>query len=167
MGSFIVVIVPQRFPQVATVGLDTQIERTSRMPRVLDKVEQPGIMTEEEEVTSGEEEHLPDLQEKPSFKPRRSASVSQQEEKTTTIKKKFSILSLVELDPVVTAPASPTSSTRTTSDSKMGSTTGTTFLNMESLLATDLLQRKLSLMSNKLVTTMKSDEQEEVQLSEK
>ena len=149
------------------MGLDTQIERTSRMPRVLDKVEQPGIMTEEEEVTSGEEEHLPDLQEKPSFKPRRSASVSQQEEKTTTIKKKFSILSLVELDPVVTAPASPTSSTRTTSDSKMGSTTGTTFLNMESLLATDLLQRKLSLMSNKLVTTMKSDEQEEVQLSEK
>ena len=137
------------------------------MPRVLDKVEQPGIMTEEEEVTSGEEEHLPDLQEKPSFKPRRSASVSQQEEKTTTIKKKFSILSLVELDPVVTAPASPTSSTRTTSDSKMGSTTGTTFLNMESLLATDLLQRKLSLMSTKLVTTMKSDEQEEVQLSEK
>ena len=153
---------------MATVGLDTQIERTSRMPRVLDKVEQqPGIMTEEEEVTSGEEEHLPDLQEKPSFKPRRSASVSQQEEKTTTIKKKFSILSLVELDPVVTAPASPTSSTRTTSDSKMGSTTGTTFLNMESLLATDLLQRKLSLMSTKLVTTMKSDEQEEVQLSEK
>ena len=149
------------------MGLDTQIERTSRMPRVLDKVEQPGIMTEEEEVTSGEEEHLPDLQEKPSFKPRRSASVSQQEEKTTTIKKKFSILSLVELDPVVTAPASPTSSTRTTSESKMGSTTGTTFLNMESLLATDLLQRKLSLMSNKLVTTMKSDEQEEVQLSEK
>ena len=150
------------------MGLDTQIERTSRMPRVLDKVEQqPGIMTEEEEVTSGEEEHLPDLQEKPSFKPRRSASVSQQEEKTTTIKKKFSILSLVELDPVVTAPASPTSSTRTTSDSKMGSTTGTTFLNMESLLATDLLQRKLSLMSTKLVTTMKSDEQEEVQLSEK
>ena len=149
------------------MGLDTQIERTSRMPRVLDKVEQPGIMTEEEEVTSGEEEHLPDLQEKPSFKPRRSASVSQQEEKTTTIKKKFSILSLVELDPVVTAPASPTSRTRTTSDSKMGSTTGTTFLNMESLLATDLLQRKLSLMSNKLVTTMKSDEQEEVQLSEK
>ena len=152
------------------MGLDTQIERTSRMPRVLDKVDfeqQPGIMTEEEEVTSGEEEHLPDLQEKPSFKPRRSASVSQQEEKTTTIKKKFSILSLVELDPVVTAPASPTSSTRTTSDSKMGSTTGTTFLNMESLLATDLLQRKLSLMSNKLVTTMKSDEQEEVQLSEK
>ena len=140
------------------------------MPRVLDKVDfeqQPGIMTEEEEVTSGEEEHLPDLQEKPSFKPRRSASVSQQEEKTTTIKKKFSILSLVELDPVVTAPASPTSSTRTTSDSKMGSTTGTTFLNMESLLATDLLQRKLSLMSTKLVTTMKSDEQEEVQLSEK
>ena len=149
------------------MGLDTQIERTSRMPRVLDKVEQPGIMTEEEEVTSGEEEHLPDLQEKPSFKPRRSASVSQQEEKTTTIKKKFSILSLVELDPVVTAPASPTSSTRTTSDSKMGSTTGTTFLNMESLLATDLLQRKLSLMSTKLVTTMKSDEQEEGQLSEK
>ena len=152
------------------MGLDTQIERTSRMPRVLDKVEQqPGIMTEEEEVTSGEEEHLPDLQEKPSFKPRRSASVSQQEEKTTTtqIKKKFSMLSLVELDPVVTAPASPTSSTRTTSDSKMGSTTGTTFLNMESLLATDLLQRKLSLMSTKLVTTMKSDEQEEVQLSEK
>ena len=150
------------------MGLDTQIERTSRMPRVLDKVEQqPGIMTEEEEVTSGEEEHLPDLQEKPSFKPRRSASVSQQEEKTTTIKKKFSILSLVELDPVVTAPASPTSSTRTTSESKMGSTTGTTFLNMESLLATDLLQRKLSLMSTKLVTTMKSDEQEEVQLSEK
>ena len=152
------------------MGLDTQIERTSRMPRVLDKVDfeqQPGIMTEEEEVTSGEEEHLPDLQEKPSFKPRRSASVSQQEEKTTTIKKKFSILSLVELDPVVTAPASPTSSTRTTSDSKMGSTTGTTFLNMESLLATDLLQRKLSLMSTKLVTTMKSDEQEEVQLSEK
>ena len=154
------------------MGLDTQIERTSRMPRVLDKVDfeqQPGIMTEEEEVTSGEEEHLPDLQEKPSFKPRRSASVSQQEEKTTTtqIKKKFSILSLVELDPVVTAPASPTSSTRTTSESKMGSTTGTTFLNMESLLATDLLQRKLSLMSTKLVTTMKSDEQEEVQLSEK
>ena len=39
---------------MATVGLDTQIERTSRMPRVLDKVEQqPGIMTEEEEVLVG------------------------------------------------------------------------------------------------------------------
>ena len=132
--------------QVATVGLDTQIERTTRTPGDLNKVEleqQPGIMTEEEEVTSGEEEHLPDLQEKPSFKARKSIdSVSQQGEKIK-IKKKFSILSFVEFDPVTTAPASPTSSTSST----LGSTAGTTFLNMESLLATDLLQRKLSMMS--------------------
>ena len=129
------------------MGLDTQIERTMGMPGEVSKVEleqQPGIMTEEEEVTSGEEEHLPDLKEKPRFKARKSLdSVSQQGETTTQIKKKFSILSLVEFDPVVTAPPSPTSSTGTT----LGSTKGSTFLNMESLLATDLLQRKLSMMS--------------------
>ena len=133
------------------MGLDTQIERTMGMPGEVSKVEleqQPGIMTEEEEVTSGEEEHLPDLKEKPRFKARKSLdSVSQQGETTTQIKKKFSILSLVEFDPVVTAPASPTSSTGTTMGSSKGSTKGSTFLNMESLLATDLLQRKLSMMS--------------------
>ena len=149
------------------MGLDTQIERTTRMPGHLNKVEQqPGVMTEEEEVTSGEEEHLPDLQEKPNFKARKSMdSVSQQGEKTkmTQIKKKFSILSLVEFDPV-TAPASPTSSPSST----IGSTGGTTFLNMESLLATDLLQRKLSMMSmSKLMATVKSNEQDEAQQSEK
>ena len=142
-------------------------------------------------TSSGEEEHLPDLQEKPRFKASKSMEdiVSQQGEKTTTtqLKKKFSILSFVEFDPVVTAPPSPTSSTGTTmgltmgstmgstkgstkgstmgstmgstagttmgstmgstKGSTTGSTTGTTFLTMESLLATDLLQRKLSMMS--------------------
>ena len=144
------------------MGLDTQIERTTRMPGDLNmnKVEleqQPGTVTEEEEVTSGEEEHLPNLQEKPRFKARISMdSTSQKGEKTMQIKKKFSILSFVEFDPVTTAPASPTSSTNST----MGSTAGTTFLNMESLLATDLLQRKLSMMSMpKLMTTVKSDEE--------
>ena len=148
------------------MGLDTQIERRGDLS--MNKVEleqQPGIMTEEEEVTSGEEEQMPDLEEKPRFKARKSLdTASQQGEKTTTtanqIKKKFSILSFVEFDPVTTAPASPTSST--------SSTMATTFLNMESLLATDLLQRKLSMMSmSKLKATIKSDEQEEAQQSEK
>ena len=148
------------------MGLDTQIERRGDLS--MNKVEleqQPGIMTEEEEVTSGEEEQMPDLEEKPRFKARKSLdTASQQGEKTTTttnqIKKKFSILSFVEFDPVTTAPASPTSST--------SSTMATTFLNMESLLATNLLQRKLSMMSMpKLMTTMKSDEEEEAQQSEK
>ena len=148
------------------MGLDTQIERRGDLS--MNKVEleqQPGIMTEEEEVTSGEEEQMPDLEEKPRFKARKVMdTASQQGEKTTTtanqIKKKFSILSFVEFDPVTTAPASPTSST--------SSTMATTFLNMESLLATDLLQRKLSMMSmSKLKATIKSDEQEEAQQSEK
>ena len=152
------------------MGLDTQIERTTRMPGDLNMKEveleqQPGTMTEEEEVTSGEEEQLPELQEKPRLKASKSMdSASQKGEKLTQIKKKFSILSLVEFDPVTTAPGSPTSSTSST----MGSMAGTTFLNMESLLATDLLQRKLSMMSMpKLMTTVKSDEEEEAGQSEK
>ena len=96
------------------MGLDTQIERTIRIPEELDKElyeeeieQQPGTITEEEEVTSGEEEQVPDLKERPNFKPRRSMdSVSQEGEKP--VKKKFSILSLVELDPVTSAPTSPT-----------------------------------------------------------
>ena len=52
------------------MGLDTHIERTIRIPEELDKeqseeeMEQPGTITEEEEVTSGEEEQVPDLKEK-------------------------------------------------------------------------------------------------------
>ena len=123
------------------MGLDTQIERTIRIPEELDKEQseeemeqQPGTITEEEEVTSGEEEQVPDLKERPNFKPRRSMdSVSQEGEKP--VKKKFSILSLVELDPVTTGPTSPTLSS------------DTSFLNLDALLSTDLLQRKLSVMS--------------------
>ena len=123
------------------MGLDTQIERTIRIPEELDKEQyeeemeqQPGTITEEEEVTSGEEEQVPDLKERPNFKPRRSMdSVSQEGEKP--VKKKFSILSLVELDPVTTVPTSPTLSS------------DTSFLNLDALLSTDLLQRKLSVMS--------------------
>ena len=123
------------------MGLDTQIERTIRIPEELDKEQfeeemeqQPGTITEEEEVTSGEEEQVPDLKERPNFKPRRSMdSVSQEGEKP--VKKKFSILSLVELDPVTTVPTSPTLSS------------DTSFLNLDALLSTDLLQRKFSVMS--------------------
>ena len=76
------------------MGLDTQIERTIRIPEDLDKEQseeemeqQPGTITEEEEVTSGEEEQVPDLKERPNFKPRRSMdSVSQEGERP--VKKK-------------------------------------------------------------------------------
>ena len=125
------------------MGLDTQIERTIRIPEELDKEQyeeemeqQPGTITEEEEVTSGEEEQVPDLKERPNFKPRRSMdSESQQENGEKPVKKKFSILSLVELDPVASGPTSPTLSS------------DTSFLNLDALLSTDLLQRKLSVMS--------------------
>ena len=138
------------------MGLDTQIERTTRMPGDLNmnKVEleqQPGTVTEEEEVTSGEEEQVPDLKERPNFKPRRSMdSVSQEGEKP--VKKKFSILSLVELDPVTTGPTSPTVSS------------DTSFLNLDALLSTDLLQRKLSVMSvSKMLSSGKNGGSEPIE----
>ena len=140
------------------MGLDTQIERTIRIPEELDKEQseeemeqQPGTITEEEEVTSGEEEQVPDLKERPNFKPRRSMdSVSQQGEKQ--VKKKFSILSLVELDPVTTVPTSPTLSS------------DTSFLNLDALLSTDLLQRKLSVMSvSKMLSSGKNGGSEPIE----
>ena len=140
------------------MGLDTQIERTIRIPEELDKEQseeemeqQPGTITEEEEVTSGEEEQVPDLKERPNFKPRRSMdSVSQEGEKP--VKKKFSILSLVELDPVTSAPTSPTLSS------------DTSFLNLDALLSTDLLQRKLSVMSvSKMLSSGKNGGSEPIE----
>ena len=140
------------------MGLDTQIERTIRIPEELDKEQseeemeqQPGTITEEEEVTSGEEEQVPDLKERPNFKPRRSMdSVSQQGEKP--VKKKFSILSLVELDPVTSVPTSPTLSS------------DTSFLNLDALLSTDLLQRKLSVMSvSKMLSSGKNGGSEPIE----
>ena len=139
------------------MGLDTQIERTIRIPEELDKeqseeeMEQPGTVTEEEEVTSGEEEQVPDLKERPNFKPRRSMdSVSQEGEKP--VKKKFSILSLVELDPVTTGPTSPTLSS------------DTSFLNLDALLSTDLLQRKFSVMSvSKMLSSGKNGGSEPIE----
>ena len=140
------------------MGLDTQIERTIRIPEELDKEQseeemeqQPGTITEEEEVTSGEEEQVPDLKERPNFKPRRSMdSVSQEGEKP--VKKKFSILSLVELDPVTSAPTSP----KLSSD--------TSFLNLDALLSTDLLQRKLSVMSvSKMLSSGKNGGSEPIE----
>ena len=147
--------------QVTTVGLDTQIERTIRIPEELDKEQseeemeqQPGTITEEEEVTSGEEEQVPDLKERPNFKPRRSMdSVSQEGEKgEKPVKKKFSILSLVELDPVTTGPTSPTLSS------------DTSFLNLDALLSTELLQRKLSVMSvSKMLSSGKNGGSEPIE----
>ena len=140
------------------MGLDTQIERTIRIPEELDKEQseeemeqQPGTITEEEEVTSGEEEQVPDLKDRPNFKPRRSMdSVSQQGEKP--VKKKFSILSLVELDPVTSVPTSPTLSS------------DTSFLNLDALLSTDLLQRKLSVMSvSKMLSSGKNGGSEPIE----
>ena len=139
------------------MGLDTQIERTIRIPEELGKeqseeeMEQPGTITEEEEVTSGEEEQVPDLKERPNFKPRRSMdSVSQEGEKP--VKKKFSILSLVELDPVTSGPTSPTLSS------------DTSFLNLDALLSTDLLHRKLSVMSvSKMLSSGKNGGSEPIE----
>ena len=143
------------------MGLDTQIERTIRIPEELDKEQseeemeqQPGTITEEEEVTSGEEEQVPDLKERPNFKPRRSMdSVSQEGEKgEKPVKKKFSILSLVELDPVTTGPTSPTLSS------------DTSFLNLDALLSTELLQRKLSVMSvSKMLSSGKNGGSEPIE----
>ena len=140
------------------MGLDTQIERTIRIPKELDKEQseeemeqQPGTITEEEEVTSGEEEQVPDPKERPNFKPRRSMdSVNQEGEKP--VKKKFSILSLVEFDPVTTCPTSP----KLSSD--------TSFLNLDALLSTDLLQRKLSVMSvSKMLSSGKNGGSEPIE----
>ena len=143
------------------MGLDTQIERTIRIPEDLDKEQyeeemeqQPGTITEEEEVTSGEEEQVPDLKERPNFKPRRSMdSVSQEGEKgEKPVKKKFSILSLVEFDPVTTGPTSPTLSS------------DTSFLNLDALLSTELLQRKLSVMSvSKMLSSGKNGGSEPIE----
>ena len=142
------------------MGLDTQIERTIRIPEELDKEQseeemeqQPGTITEEEEVTSGEEEQVPDLMERPNFKPRRSMdSEGQQENGEKPVKKKFSILSLVELDPVTSGPTSPTLSS------------DTSFLNLDALLSTELLQRKLSVMSvSKMLSSGKKGGSEPVE----
>ena len=143
------------------MGLDTQIERTIRIPEELDKEQseeemeqQPGTITEEEEVTSGEEEQVPDLKERPNFKPRRSMdSVSQEGEKgEKQVKKKFSMLSLVEFDPVTSGPTSPTLSS------------DTSFLNLDALLSTDLLQRKLSVMSvSKMLSSGKNGGSEPIE----
>ena len=143
------------------MGLDTQIERTIRIPEELDKEQseeemeqQPGTITEEEEVTSGEEEQVPDLKDRPNFKPRRSMdSVSQEGEKgEKQVKKKFSMLSLVEFDPVTSGPTSPTLSS------------DTSFLNLDALLSTDLLQRKLSVMSvSKMLSSGKNGGSEPIE----
>ena len=64
-------------------------------------------------------------------------------------------MEMLEFDPIMTAPSSPATAARSSSSS-LSDTGDTAFLKLESLLAPEGLQRKLSMISEILMTPKRS-----------